>query len=87
LPYNKQVANKQVAGQVDSQVAGQDDRAEKLLECCNMPKTRREMQEFVGMASREHFNKAILLLLLESRKLIITFPDKPNSRKQKYVRA
>jgi ATP-dependent DNA helicase RecG len=79
--------NEQVAGQVDGQVAGRDDRAEKLLEYCNIPKTRREMQEFIGIASREHFNKTILLPLLESGKLEMTVPDKPNSRNQKYVRA
>jgi ATP-dependent DNA helicase RecG len=82
LPYNKQVA-----GQVDGQVAGQDDRAEKLFEYCNIPKTRREMQEFIGIASREYFNKTLLLPLLESGKLKMTVPDKPNSRNQKYVRA
>jgi ATP-dependent DNA helicase RecG len=82
LPYNKQVA-----GQVGGQVAGQDDRVERLLEYCNIPKTRREMQEFIRIASREHFNKTILFPLLESGKLKMTVPDKPNSRNQKYVRA
>jgi ATP-dependent DNA helicase RecG len=77
LSYNKQVAG---------QVTGQEDRAEKLLEYCNTPKTRREMQEFIGIASREHFNKTVLLPLLESGKLKMTIPDKPNSRNQKYVR-
>jgi ATP-dependent DNA helicase RecG len=68
------------------QVTGQEDRAEKLLEYCNTPRTRREMQEFIEIASREYFNKTILLPLLESGKLKMIIPDKPNSRNQKYVR-
>jgi ATP-dependent DNA helicase RecG len=86
LTYNEQVAG-QVAGQVTGQVTGQEDRVEKLLKYCNTPKTRREMQEFIEIASREHFNKIILLPLLEPGKLKMTIPDKPNSRNQKYVRA
>jgi ATP-dependent DNA helicase RecG len=77
----------QVAGKVDVPVTGQGDRAEKLLEYCNTPRTRREMQEFVGIASREYFNKTILLPLFESGKLKMTIPDKPSSRNQKYVSA
>ncbi|MDR1206657.1 MAG: putative DNA binding domain-containing protein [Peptococcaceae bacterium] len=71
----------------NKQVTGQEDRAAKLLGYCNMPRTRREMQEFIGITSREHFNKTVLCPLLESGKLQMTVPDKPNSRNQKYVRA
>jgi ATP-dependent DNA helicase RecG len=45
------------------------------------------MQEFIEITSREYFNKTVLLPLLESGKLKMTIPDKPNSRNQKYVRA
>jgi predicted HTH transcriptional regulator len=75
------------SGQVTGQVTGQDNRAEKLLEYCNTPRTQREMQEFIVITSREYFNKTVLLPLLESGKLKMTIPDKPNSRNQKYVRA
>ena len=72
-------------GQVTGQVTGQDNQRAALIEFCASPRTRKEMQEFVGIASREHFNKTFLVPLLESGKLQMTIPDKPNSRNQKYV--
>ena len=73
-------------GQVTGQVTGQDKRAVSLNDFCVVPRTRKEMQEFVGIASREHFNKTLLMPLLEAGQLKMTIPDKPNSRNQKYVR-
>lgn len=64
----------------------QDDRVMGLLEFCSIARSRQEMQEFVGMSSREHFRKKILIPLLESGQIAMTMPDKPNSRNQKYVR-
>jgi len=72
-------------GQVTGQVTGQDKRAVSLIEFCVTPRTRKEMQEFVGIASREHFNKKLLTPLIETGQLTMTIPDKPNSRNQKYV--
>lgn len=63
------------------------DRIESLLEFCATPKTRDEMQQFVGLVDRGHFRKTILNPLLESGQLKMTIPNKPNSRNQKYVRA
>jgi ATP-dependent DNA helicase RecG len=86
-------------GQVTGQVTGQDteydilqsagrvNRKERLLEFCVLPRMRKEMQEFVGIASREHFNKTILAPLLGSGQLRMTIPEKPNSRNQKYIRS
>ncbi|MDR1135548.1 MAG: transcriptional regulator [Clostridiales Family XIII bacterium] len=76
----------QDTAQVTAQAVAQDERMEQLLIFCAEPKTRDEMQEFIGMASREHFRKAILRPLLASGKLLMTIPDKPNSRNQRYVR-
>jgi ATP-dependent DNA helicase RecG len=63
----------------------QDERVALLLEYCLNPRTRDEMQQHLGIASREHFRKKILKPLLESGQLQMTSPDKPNSRSQKYV--
>jgi ATP-dependent DNA helicase RecG len=68
-----------------SQVTRQD-RMAKLLDFCVAPKTREEMQQFMGMSDRGYFREKILKPLLESGKLKMTIPDKPNSRNQKYVR-
>ena len=69
------------------QVTEQVDRAEKIIEFCAEPKSREGIQLFVGIAHREHFRAKILKPLLDSGKLKMTIPDKPNSRNQKYVKA
>ena len=58
----------------------------KILEFCNEPKTRAELQEFCGYKSPSHFREKILTPLLAGKQLVLTIPDKPNSPKQKYVR-
>jgi ATP-dependent DNA helicase RecG len=73
-------------GQVARQVAGQDNRAASLIAFCVSPRTKKEMQEFIGIASREHFEKALLKPLLEIGELRMTLPNKPNSRNQKYIK-
>lgn len=80
------LAAEQVTEQDDAQVTEQVDRAEKIIEFCAEPKSREEIQLFVGIAHREHFRVKILKPLLDSGKLKMTIPDKPNSRNQKYVK-
>lgn len=58
----------------------------EILEFCNEPRTRAELQEFCGYKSPSHFREKILVPLLEGKQLILTIPDKPNSPNQKYVR-
>ena len=70
------------AGQVTEQV----ERIQNIIEFCEHPRTRKEIQDHIGITSREHFAKAYLNPLLDSGQLIMTVPDKPNSRNQKYVR-
>ena len=81
------LAAEQVAEQDNAQVIEQVDRAEKIIEFCAEPKSREEIQLFVGIAHREYFRAKILKPLLDSGKLKMTIPDKPNSRNQKYVKA
>jgi ATP-dependent DNA helicase RecG len=69
-----------------TQVSTQDERLESLLEFCSIPRTREEMQQHYGVATREYFRKKVLKPLLESGHLQMTIPDKPNSRNQQYVR-
>jgi len=75
----------QVTEQDSEQDSGQVGRDERILAFCAQAKTRAEIQAFAGIASREHFRAKILKPLLESGKLKLTIPDKPNSRNQKYV--
>lgn len=41
---------------------------------------------FLGLVNRSSFVKHYLNPLLESGKLIMTIPDKPRSKNQKYVK-
>lgn len=62
-------------------------KEENLLLFCAVPRSQTEIIDFLGLSDRKHFRKAYLKPLLESGKLIMTIPDKPNSRNQKYVKA
>ena len=64
----------------------QVDRVEKILTFCEVPRTRGEIQTFAGIMHREYFRAKILKPLLDSGRLIMTIPDKPNSKNQRYVR-
>ena len=67
------------------QVTMQDNREIELLNFCVTPKTREEMQYHIGIQNRDYFRANILKPLLNTGKLEMTIPDKPNSRNQKYV--
>lgn len=68
----------QVTPQVD------EDRTGEILEYCKIPKSRKEIQEFLRIKDREYFRKKILNPLIKGHLLKLTIPDKPNSPKQKY---
>lgn len=70
----------------DSVQVVQDKRIMGLLEFCSTERSRREMQEFMGIASREYFRKKILRPLLDAGQIKMTMPSKPNSKNQRYVR-
>jgi Predicted transcriptional regulator containing an HTH domain and an uncharacterized domain shared with the mammalian protein Schlafen len=71
--------------QVTMQDTMQDNRMSKLVAFCALPRSRDEMQSYIGINNRDHFRKAFLKPLLESGRIQMTHPDKPNSRNQKYV--
>ncbi|MCD8153434.1 MAG: hypothetical protein LUF78_01845 [Clostridiales bacterium] len=72
----------QATGQADSY----DDNLVRLAEFCSIPRTRTEMQQFLGISSRAAFQKHYLSVLLKNGNLRRTLPDKPSSPKQKYVK-
>ncbi len=84
----------EVSGEVGGEVGGEVIRVNldvqklnALLEYCKEARSRTEMQSFCGIKSQDYFRRNILLPLLESGRLKRTIPDKPNSSKQKYIRA
>jgi len=70
--------------QVTPQVTPQAERIHKLLEFCQVPRTREEMQHLLGLKDREYFRSEILNPLLERGWLQVTLPDKLTSPLQKY---
>jgi len=64
------------------QVTGQVRRL--LSSLGNEELSRKELQERVGLRSRENFEKLYLKPSIENGLIEMTIPDKPNSRLQKY---
>ena len=67
------------------QATPQDERLQKVLVFCAVPRSRKEIQEHLGMKDRKHFKEVILDVLFRDGLLEMTLPDKPQSSKQKYV--
>jgi ATP-dependent DNA helicase RecG len=63
----------------------EDVRLANLLEFCQVPRTKIEMQECCGIKSDKYFRKNILTPMLQKGLIQRTIPDKPQSPKQKYV--
>ncbi|MFZ3130997.1 MAG: RNA-binding domain-containing protein [Desulfosporosinus sp.] len=81
IPVSDQ-ATQQATQQVTQQA--ENDKIKKLLEFCNQPKSRAEIQKFLGLKDREHLRSEILNPLIEKELIRLTIPDKPSSPKQKY---
>ena len=63
----------QVRGQVTEQVAGQvtnstvqDDKVAVILDFCSIPRSRKEIQSYLGLTGRNNFNDKYLKPLLAS---------------------
>lgn len=63
------------------------DQAGRLLEFCETPRSRGEIQEYLGISSERFVRQELIKPLLESGRLRLTFPDKPRSPKQRYAKA
>ena len=70
--------------QATPQATPQDERIKRILEFCQTPRDREEIQKFLGLKDREHFRLEILKPLIEQGLLHPTIPDKLRSPKQKY---
>ena len=68
------------------QVTPQELRLRKVLSFCEVPKSRKEIQEYVDMKDRKHFKEVVLDVLLADGLLKMTLPEKPQSPKQRYVK-
>ena len=57
---------------------------ERILEFCTEPKSLREIADFLGAANKKKVKTKYIDNILGT-KIVMTVPDKPNSRLQKYV--
>jgi predicted HTH transcriptional regulator len=88
--YNKSVQDTQHDAQHDPQHdtlqdTPQDDRQSLILSFCKTPKSRQEIQAFIGIKDKVYLREYILLPLIKAGKLVLTIAKKPRSKYQKYV--
>ena len=76
----------QTTPQVTPPAAPQDERLRKVMDFCVIPRSRQEIQEYLGMKDRKHFKAVVLDVLLAEGKLEMTLPQKPQSPKQRYIK-
>lgn len=64
------------------------EAVQKLLKVMeyDIPYTRKDLMEKLGLKAREGFRKNYLQPALENNLIQMTIPDKPNSRNQRYVK-
>ncbi|MCX4338421.1 MAG: hypothetical protein OSJ72_02135 [Lachnospiraceae bacterium] len=68
----------------NTQDNGLTDKEKRILTVCAEPKSKQEIAEFLGYKSIKSI-KAEMEKLLNANRLIMTIPDKPRSKNQKYV--
>jgi len=70
--------------QATPQVTPQDEREKKIIEFCQIPRSRKEISEYIGIKDRKYL-KEILDRMIKKGLIKMTLPNKPTSPKQKYV--
>lgn len=78
-PTIELASKEQVKEQDKEQVAIQD-----LIQFYSILRSRKAIQEFIGLVVRRNFSEKYIKPLLEMGKIKMTIPDRPNSKNQKY---
>jgi ATP-dependent DNA helicase RecG len=60
------------------------DKGGKILAYCEIPRSKKEIAEHLGYKTIKSIKDDVELLLADG-KIVMTIPDKPNSKNQKYV--
>lgn len=77
--YNHAQEEGQVDSTAEQPVAGHD-----LLSFCRVPRSRREIAQFLGIKTTYYVTRNYIRPLVEAGKLKMTIPEHPGSPKQKY---
>ena len=86
LPLNfttSSTTSGEVSGGVSDEVHG---TFERVIEFCDIPRTKKEIQEYLQIKSERYIREKVITPLIENGQIQRTIPDKPNSPKQKYIR-
>lgn len=73
------------AGMTEEPDAGVEKKNKDLLYFCRIPRSRKEITEYLGISTVFYAMQHYVQPLLESGELIMTIPNKPKSRNQKFV--
>lgn len=79
------VGSESTTPQVNPQDKTQATPQDKILEFCKIPRSKNEIVAYMGYKDPRYFTKEYMKPLLKNRELVMTIPDKPNSKNQKYV--
>lgn len=71
----------------DTAYEAAQDELENIVRFCSVPRTKDEIMKHMGLSSKRQFSERYMKPLLESGRLLMTLPDKPRSKNQKYVAA
>ena len=74
-------------GAYDTAHEAVQDKLENIVRFCSVPRTKDEIMKHMGLSSKRQFSERYMKPLLESGRLLMTLPDKPRSKNQKYVAA
>lgn len=72
---------------VTKSVTKMTEKVNDIIAFCSTPRSMTEIMEHIGMKHRYNVKHRYIDPLIESGFLVMTIPDKPNSRSQKYKRA
>ena len=61
------------------------DKYELIVAFCENERTKQEIMDYLQFSSRRQFNERYMKPLLQSGRLKMTLPDKPQSKNQKYI--
>ena len=64
-----------------------NDTLNDIIEFCSTPRSMTEIMEHIGLKHRYNVKHRYIDPLIDSGFLVMTIPEKPNSRSQKYKRA
>lgn len=76
--------NNKVAEQSDEK-SETEEKDKNLLDFCRIPRTRKEITDYLGISTVFYAMQHYVQPLLASGELIMTIPEKPKSRNQKFV--